>query len=67
MGNEIWLSFHPRNLALTKSSVHTSPCHVSGCEISHCIVTMKSRVNTGHPCYGQLTAVKIGYLLTNVT
>ena len=38
MSENIWLSMHPRNLVVTKSSVYTSPpppLHVSECEMSH--------------------------------
>ena len=47
------------------------PLHVSECQ---CRTSYESKSYTicvyldiGHPCYGQLTAVKIGYALTSVT
>ena len=48
--------------------IHTyvHPLHVSGCQMAH-FNTICVKLGIGHPCCDQLTAVKKGYSLTNVT
>ena len=69
MGKNTWLSMHPRNFCSDK----IRPFMLADVK---CFTTLKvqsidksCQLDIGHPCYGQLTAVKIGNPLTvaNVT
>ena len=58
---KIWLSMHSRNLVVKKWLVHMS---ARSCQWMWNVTLTRT---FGHPCYGQLTAVKKGYLLTSTT
>ena len=67
MADKIWLSMHPRNLGCDKIRPSVCPpIHVSGCGY-YVTLTICVSIDIGHPCYGQLAAVKIRYQLTSIT
>ena len=72
IGNKIWLYWtHPRNFGLSKSSVKIVCTYLMLAGVK-CHTSFESKAicfenDIGHPCYSQLTAVKIGHLLTSVT
>ena len=66
IGEKIWLSMHPRNFGsdkIVRTYVHP---FMLGCEMTNQLarsprlILLVSKFGIGHPCYGQLTAVKKG-------
>ena len=66
IGEKIWLSMHPRNFGsdkIVRTYVHP---FMLGCEMTNQLarsprhILLVFKFGIGHPCYGQLTAVKKG-------